>query len=384
VSKRESILHVHTVPVISGSGINTMLTMQGSLERGHDVSLVTQAPGPLTVQAEASGIRVFVISRMGREIRPIQDTLSVVELFRLIRRHRFSIVHTHNSKAGIVGRLAAWLARVPLVVHTVHGFSFHESETILRRALYRWIERLAAHWCHGLIFISQPLIDWADRERIGTGTPRSLIYSGINLEAFATADPATFRSKWHVAADRVVVGMVSKLWEGKGHSILLEAWRQVVAETPRQPPLLVIVGHGPLEGQLRAQASELGITDSVLFTGFLEDTPRVTAAIDIAVLPSFFEGMGRVVLEAQAAGKPVVASRVGGIPDLIDDRVNGILVTAGDADSLAREITGLVNAPGRRKSLGANARRQMSPEYSATHMIKAIHSFYDELLKNRE
>jgi glycosyltransferase involved in cell wall biosynthesis len=377
----ESILHVHTVPVISGSGINTLLTMKGAVARGHRVALATQSEGPLCEASRESGIEVFTLREMGREVNVFQDLRSVLRLRKLIEREQFTIVHTHNSKAGVVGRLAARLAGTPLVVHTVHGFAFHDSETRARRFMYRWIERRAAAGCDGLIFISQPMVEWADREGIGTRKPRELIYSGIDIGAFASASPEPYRRRWGTGPDLLVVGIVSKLWDGKGHEVLLRAWRRVLRDTCGHP-LLVVVGQGPLEASLRAQAAELGIADSVLFTGFLSDIPGVTAALDISVLPSFFEGMGRVVLEAQAAGKPVVASGVGGLPDLIQDGTNGILVSPGDPIELADALIRLIGDRALRESMGRAARERMREDYSSDVMVERIHDFYDRL-RNR-
>src|SRR5687767_3357886 len=192
VPNRDSILHVHTVPVISGSGINTLLTMKGALACGYPVSLACSSRGRLTEEVEKAGIAVHLIPQMDREISPVWDLAAVFSLWGLIRRHRFSLVHTHNSKAGFIGRLAARLARVPTIIHTVHGFAFHESESSGRRVLFRYLERLAARWCDGMIFVSEPLVDWARRERIGMHLPQAVIYSGIDVEAFQSADGGGF------------------------------------------------------------------------------------------------------------------------------------------------------------------------------------------------
>jgi glycosyltransferase involved in cell wall biosynthesis len=374
------ILHVHTLPVISGSGINTLLTMKGSLERGDLPALACESEGRLTDEARRAGIRVFLLPALGREIHAYKDISAVVELARLMRQEHFEIIHTHNSKAGFVGRLAGRFARVPTVVHTVHGFAFHDAESTLRRTLFRNLERAAAHWCDGMIFISKPLQIWADRERIGRRVPHRVIYSGIDIQSFKRADSTKVRSELAIASDRLVVGIISKLWEGKGHHLLLQAWRQIQGNwRDGEQPLLAIVGEGPLEIQLRQTVRELGIANSVLFTGFRADIPEVTAAIDIAVLPSAFEGMGRVILEAMAAGKPVVASRVGGIPDLVRDGVNGILVSPNDQQSIADALLRLLTEPNLRRRFSVAAGLSIEEKHSAEYMVREIHAFYEYL-----
>jgi glycosyltransferase involved in cell wall biosynthesis len=376
---RDLILHVHTVPVISGSGINTLLTMKGSHARGYPVALACSSRGRLTEEVEKAGIRVHLIPQMDREISPGWDAAAVFALLVLIRRHRYSLVHTHNSKAGFIGRLAARLARVPTVIHTVHGFAFHDSESAGRQVLFRHLERLAARWCDGMIFVSELLVDWASRERIGMRLPKTVIYSGIDVEAFQSADGGAFRKHWGIAQERPVVGMVAKLWEGKGHHVLLNAWKGVLEAGLVPAPLLLLAGEGPLEATLKRQVSALNLEDSVLFTGFQHDVPTVTAALDVAVLPSFFEGMGRALLEAMAAGKPVVASRVGGIPSLVFHNKNGLLVEPGDPDALKMALLDVLSQQDLRRRLSEGARASIRPEYSASHMVNEIHRFYDQV-----
>ncbi|MBI2821675.1 MAG: glycosyltransferase family 4 protein [Acidobacteria bacterium] len=383
-TKPLSILHVHTLPVISGSGINTLLTMKGSIQRGHRVALACGSAGGLTEEIERAGARVHLIPALDNRIDPVKDLSAVLALARLMRRHRFTLVHTHNSKAGFIGRLAGRLAGVPVVIHTVHGFAFHDAETPLRRALFRRLERVAAAWCDGMIFISQPLMDWARHERIGVGVPQALIYSGVEVDAFRSARPELFRQRLSIPPERLVVGIISKLWEGKGHDVLLNAWKRIREGGIIAPePLLMIVGEGYLEEKLRARVEELRLEGTVIFTGFQNDIPAVTAAIDVAVLPSLFEGMGRVVLEAMAAGKPVVASNTGGIPDLVRHGENGLLVKPGDMQSLAKALGKIMADPALRARLAAGARAALRPEHSAAHMVEEIHRFYREVEKQK-
>jgi glycosyltransferase involved in cell wall biosynthesis len=371
---------VHTLPVMSGSGINTLLTMKGSRDQGHEVALACASSGRLTEEALKEGMAVHLISRLRREVNPLMDPAAVFELRRLIGRHRFDLVHTHNSKAGFVGRLAARRARVPTLVHTVHGFAFHDEESAFRRALFRRLERVAARWCDGMIFISKPLLDWAERERIGPGIPRTVIFSGIDVDVFRSADGKGFRRQWNIPPDRLVVGMVSKLWKGKGHEILLDAWKATLRDIRIAPePLLLIVGEGHLEAKLKKRVSSLGLDTSVQFTGFQWDIPAATAAIDIAVLPSLFEGMGRVVLEAMASGKAVIASDVGGIPDLVRHGENGLLVRPRKRESLQQALVELLSNAELRTKLGENGFAGFRSEYRASYMVEQIHRFYEEL-----
>jgi len=379
------ILHIHTLPIISGSGINTLLTMQGSVREGHEVTLACESEGRLTGAAETAGVQILLVPSLGREINPVRDLLAVKSLSKLIQKHRFDIVHTHNSKAGIVGRLAARMAKAPLIIHTVHGFAFHDAESLTRRILFRTLERTAAHWCDGMIFISKPLEDWAQREGIGRRIPHQVIYSGIDVTAFQIADMAKVRRELGISHDSLVVGIISKLWEGKGHRVLFHAWKKIQERWDKgSQPILLVVGEGPLAGSLRDLAVKLNIAATVVFTGFRADVPDVTAAVDIAVLPSAFEGMGRVLLEAMAAGKPVVASNVGGIPDLVEHGRTGLLVPPNKVPQLADALELLLVDEQQRQTMAKCAATSIMRKYSAEGMVEDIHLFYETVARNKK
>jgi glycosyltransferase involved in cell wall biosynthesis len=229
-----------------------------------------------------------------------------------------------------------------------------------------------------MIFISKPLLDWAEREEIGRDVPKAVIYSGIDVESFQSAGGAEFRRGLGIPPERLVVGMISKLWEGKGHDILFLAWKELLESLTTPPPLLLVVGEGYLESALRKQVAKLGLESSVIFTGFHSNVAEVTAATDVTVLPSLFEGMGRVVLEGMAAGKPVIASNVGGIPDLIRHGENGLLVQPGSPHALKVALLEVISKPDLRAKLAAGARIGFRPEFSSVYMVERIHQFYNQ------
>jgi len=378
------ILHVHTLPVVSGSGIAVYLTMKGLRARDVEISLACAPGGPLQDLVAQAGLRFIPIETFVSEVSVIRDLKSLWALYQLLRKETFHIVHTHNSKAGFVGRLAARTARVPIIVHTVRGFAFHDKTGWLARRLYVFLERRAARWCDILIFISQPLMDWAARLRISAPRPGIKIYSGIDLEGFRKpVDRAAARRSLGVGDDDLVVGIVAKLWEGKGHRLLINAFANLARAHRRIPLRLLVIGSGPLEQSLRRQVESLGLQSQILFAGFRSDVPAITAALDISVLPSDFEGMGRVVLEAMAMGKPVIGSRVGGIPDLVDDEITGLLVPAGDQKKFEAALERLALDPALRARMGAAGAQKMGAQYSADTMVRRTIACYRSLLKKK-
>ena len=378
------VLHIHTLPVISGSGLNTFLTMEGLKKRGYETALACAPGGKLNSLVSSRGMRVIPFKNLVQPLHPLKDSLVVLDLARFLKTHPYHIVHTHNSKAGFVGRLAAKLARVPAVVHTVHGFSFHDQEPPWRQGLFRSMERLAAQWCDQLIFISQPLMAWALREGIGKKEKMTRIYSGIELDRFQPVSEEKkmdLRRKWGLGEQDAVVGIVSKLWDGKGHVQLLDAFQQI--HRTKKEAKLVIVGEGYRLRDLRRRVDTLGLDGSVLFAGFQADVAPLVATFDAAVLPSLFEGMGRVLLEAMAMGKPVVASRVGGIPDLVEHGVNGFLVSPGSVEDLKEALLKILNNPSLARKMGQAGRERIKSEFDALAMVDAIERVYRHLLSRK-
>jgi glycosyltransferase involved in cell wall biosynthesis len=379
-----NVLHIHTLPIVSGSGINTFLSMQGMDKDLYKVELACAPGGRLIPRVLENRMEVRPFKNMVQPLHPLKDTLALMDLTAFLRRNSYHIVHTHNSKAGFLGRLAAKLAGVPVIVHTVHGFAFHDQEPLWRQVLFRNLERLGSHWCDKMIFISQPLIDWALGDHIVGEEKIVKIYSGIEVDKFhpvKSEEKNRIRSKWELRQEEAVVGMVSKLWEGKGHYVLIEAFKLVREKI--KDAKLVIVGEGYLYDELFRMVDTNGLRESVLFTGFQMDVSEIIATFDVAVLPSFFEGMGRVILEAMAMEKPVVASRVGGIPDLIDEGINGLMVRPGDVKELADALQKLLSDKGLARKMGREGRKRIQAQFSADIMVRSIEKLYRELLARK-
>jgi len=348
-------------------------------------SVLACAPGGSLIEmVQRHGMKVETFSSLVQPLHPLMDFKAILDLTRHLREKPYHVVHTHNSKAGFVGRLSAKLARVPVIVHTVHGFAFHQQEPLWRRFVFRNLERLASHWCDRMIFISQPLIDWALKEKIGCSGKMTRIYSGIEIDRFrpvSETEKNNLRGKWGLLEQHAVIGIVSKLWEGKGHALLIRAFMKIRKENPAAR--LVIVGEGYLMESLKDLVRQMELSDAVIFTGFLEDVPHIIATFDVAVLPSYFEGMGRVLLEAMAMEKPVVGTAVGGIPDLIEQGVNGYLVSPGSEKELASALLEILQDKNLARKMGQAGRRKMTERFSAESMVRSIKDIYEELLEKK-
>jgi glycosyltransferase involved in cell wall biosynthesis len=359
--------------------------MRGLDKNKYHVELACAPNGRLIELVQSNGMPVRMFRYLVQPIHPVKDLITIFSLSQFLKKNPYHIIHTHNSKAGFIGRLAGKLSKTPIIVHTVHGFAFHDQETKWKKWLILNLERLAVRWCDIMIFISQPLIDWALRDRVVTRKEKIIkIYSGIELEKFIPApdkERSRLKEMWGLKDDEAVIGMVSKLWEGKGHILLIQAFETILNRFPNVK--LIIVGEGYLKGKLKNMVSSKGLDNNVLFTGFQDNVREVLACVDVAVLPSYFEGMGRVLLEAMAMEKPVVGTRVGGIPDLIEDRVNGFLVEPGNEIQLTEAILKILTEKKLAKQLGANGRRKIESRYSAAYMVQAIETVYRRLLNEK-
>lgn len=379
---RLKVLHIHTLPVISGSGINTLLTMIGLSKNRYDVEFACAPGGPLADEVIEKGIKFHPIRNFVQRISIYDDLMALWELVWLIRQQRYDIIHTHNSKAGFIGRLAAGIAGVPIIVHTIHGFAFHEFEKVPRRRLFVWLERFAAKLADKLIVISEPLREWGLSLKIGKPEQYVTIYSGIEIDKFKVeVNVVEKKRQLGISPENKVIGVISKLWEGKGHRCILQAARNVIAKVPNVK--FMFVGEGYLRKELEALTQQLGLGDYIIFTGFRTDIPQLTSIFDIAILASLFEGLGRVLLEAMALGKPVIATKVGGIVDVVDDGNTGILVPPNDPTALGEAIIRLLLDDDLRHKMGKAGEETIDAKFSAKTMVAQIQKIYEELLVKR-
>jgi len=377
---RIKILHLHTLTVISGSGINTLITMQGLKKSGYEIEFASRPGGGLEDEVKKNGFRFRPVKYFRQEVNIACDLMALLELIALIRNGKYTIVHTHNSKAGFLGRLAAAICGVPVVVHTIHGFSFHDNENAIRKALFIFLERSAARFSDRLIAVSTPLKEWGLRLGVGENDKYRVIPDGIEIEKFNRCfDQTKIKKEFGFLPGHLVVGAVAKLWEGKGHLDILEAAQYIINEVPNVK--FLFVGEGPLRARLEREVASKHLESYVVFAGFRKDIPEITSIFDVAVLVSSFEGLGRVLLEAMILGKPVVATRVGGIPEIVHDGENGFLVSAGDPYPLASCVIKLLKDEKLRKTMGDTGRKMIDERFCSDKMVEDISKLYTELLE---
>ncbi len=339
---RLRVLHVITRLEPGGAQRNTLYTV-AHLDRGRFEAGLAWGPGdPLDREAEAiGGLWRRPVPEMVRRPAPIGDLRALAALRRAVREFRADVVHTHSSKAGILGRLAGRLERVPTVVHSIHGFGFTPLQSAPVRALFLAAERIAARWTDHFIAVSERNL----RQGVELGLLEedrvSLIRSGIELARFGCrSDLAAVRRRLKVPADAPLVTQVGNFKPQKAPLDFVRMAASVAGEVPEA--WFVMVGEGALRAPAEKLARQLGVARRMVFCGWWDDIPGLLAATRVSVLSSRHEGLPRAAVESLAAGVPVVATAVDGTPEVVRDGINGFLAPAGDVAGLARGVVALL------------------------------------------
>jgi glycosyltransferase involved in cell wall biosynthesis len=384
---RIKILRIIARLNMGGPALHVAYLTHGLGERGYDTTLVagTLARGEdsMAFVAEGLGVEVVTIPELGREISPVRDLLATLRLARLIRRERPDIVHTHTAKAGTVGRLAARLAggaRPPIVVHTFHGHVLRGYFGRVRSRFFTLLERRLARWSTALIAVSPQVRD--DLVALGVAPVERfvVIRLGIELDSRVADGDGRVETRRYlgIPPDRFAVGWIGRMTTIKRTDDVLVGFK--LLRDAGVDATLCMVGDGPDRRRLERRAHELGIMRETLFLGYQEDVAPLYAAFDALVLPSANEGTPVSVIEALAARTPVVATRVGGVPDVVREGEDGFLVDAGDTDALADRLARLAADPALREQMGEAASSRVLPRYAVDRLVDDVDRLYRSLL----
>lgn len=370
---------------VGGPAIHVILLTEGINQDHYETLLVTGKEGPhegnMLHLAEHKGVEPVVIPNLGRELNFVHDFFTLLKLYRLLRREKPDIVHTHTAKAGFVGRIAAILARVPVVVHTFHGHVLHGYFGSFKTKFFRIVEQILARFSSVIIAVSESCRQ--DLIQYGISTPDHIrtIPLGLELEKFRFDKGGSrkeLREEWNIPQDAFLTGIIARLVPIKRHTDLLQAIALVLPEYP--DAWFAVIGDGELRTDLVSLANELHISHRVVFTGFRHDTERVYHALDLTVLTSGNEGLPVTVIESLSSGTAVVATRVGGVPELIDEGRTGFIVEPGNPSLIAEGLKKALSNPAKTKEMGKLAQDETIAKYSSQRLIKDIEKLYEELL----
>jgi len=376
---------------MGGPALHVAYLSAGLRERGYETTLVAGDVGrgeeSMAYVAESLGVPVTTLPALHREISPVRDIVAAVRLARIIREQRPHILHTHTAKAGAIGRVAALLAgraRPPVIVHTFHGHVLRGYFGRRRSWFFRRLERRLARSTDVLVAVSPEVRD--DLVALGVAPEEKFVVIRLGIEldqriADSAAERTGTRRLLGVADDRFVVGWIGRMTGVKRPDDVLRAFKLV--RDHGIDACLCMVGDGPERDRVEQLAHQLGIVRHCLFPGYQEEISPFFGAFDVFMLPSANEGTPVTAIEALASGCPVVATRVGGVPDVVRDGEDGFLVEPGDVLALADRIVRLAADPSLRGRLGAAGRERVVPRYGVGRLIGDVDGLYRELLERK-
>ena len=348
-------MHAITMLELGGAQRNTLDTVASLDRREFEAALVCADEGELLPEARAlSGVELFELSHLRREVRPLVDMRALFELRRAIRRFRPDIVHTHSSKAGILGRLAARREGVPVAIHSIHGFGFGPHQPAPVRLAFLTAERLAARWTTAFVAVSRRNLEEGVRMRLFPASRARLIRSGVDLASFAAHRGGdALRRVLGIPAAVPLVVQIACFKPQKAPDRFVEVAKRLAPRFPAAHFLLV--GDGALRGRLERLRREAGLEERLHLPGWRRDVPAILDAATVVTLTSRFEGLPRVLVEALAAGVPVVAMAVDGVSEVVNDRENGFLLAPDDVAGVAERVGEILGDGALRSRLSARA-----------------------------
>jgi len=379
-----AVAHIITKLELGGAQQNTLFTVAHLNTARFRPLLITGEPGLLDQEARAlSGVEFHQVPSLKRPIRPIADLRALLALTLLLRRLRPLIVHTHSSKAGILGRWAARRAGVPIIIHSIHGFGFTRYQhPLVRRALIA-LERRTSRFTTRFFAVSEANRRLGIELGLFPADRCTVIRSGVDLHAFRRARVDTVAKKRELGLEpgRPVVGMIAPLKPQKAPLDFVRL--AALVHRSRPDAQFVLVGDGELRGAVEAEVERVGLAGSFKLTGWRRDIAEVLRCFDLFVLTSLWEGLPRVYLEALASGVPVVGTRVDGAAEVIRDGVNGYLVEPGDVRGMADRVLELLAHPDVAVRMGQKG-ESLPQEFDIRDMIRRLEREYDRLVGDQK
>lgn len=384
--RRVRILHVVGDSKFGGASLGILRLAKFWKSLGWSVEILSTDEA-LSDHARREGVKLLPLDVIWREVKPWKDLCGLWRLFRHLRRNDYTLVHTHTTKAGFIGRIAAWAARVPIVVHTSHGFAFHEASSKSKIAFFSVMERIASWGCKRVVTVSHFHKTWG--AALGIAPTKKLVaipngipdaWTGVQRDAQAVEKA---RAGCGVSMDEFMIFTPGRLAPEKGLEDLIESTALVAARLPQRFKV-VIAGEGALRHELELLIDKCGLAERVRLIGFREDIPKLLAAADLVVLPTWREGLSIALLEAMALGCPIITTRIGSNREACADGQSAHLVDPKQPAQLAQAICDLVNDAGRRKQFAHNARQAYLEHYTHDRMLSGYHNLYLELLKELE
>ncbi len=383
------IVHIITRLIIGGAQENTVHTVEDHIrEFGDDVTLITGPPlgpeGSLISRAEQSGCNLIVLDELRRNIHPLRELAAYSRLKKHLRHLQPDIVHTHSSKAGILGRRAAFTLKIPCV-HTIHGAAFHYGQHPLLYYAYQQSEKIAIRWTDHIISVADAMSEQYLAAGIGKPENYTTIYSGFDVDPFLEKNDnrQKQRAAWGLSPEHILIGKIGRLFPLKGHEAVLAVAADVVRQCPQAR--FLFIGDGILKQQYQSEIERMGLSDHFIFTGLVPPSkiPELMQTLDILVHTSQWEGLARVLPQALIAAKPVISFDIDGAREVVINNETGFLVPRNDLKQLSESMITLINDPKRRERFGETGRKKFTDRFRHQTMSREIRAVYQRILDSR-
>ncbi|MFW6022666.1 MAG: glycosyltransferase family 4 protein [Halanaerobiaceae bacterium] len=380
------VLHIITRLANGGADENTLYTIKGLDPSIYDIDLMTGEENNPEMMANLNlpdSIKLYKVKGLLRDISPYNDISACYRMYKIIKSNNYDIVHTHIAKAGVLGRLAAKMAGVPIIIHGIHGTTFPETIHPVKQFLFKSVERICGNFTDYFIPVGEDMKQKYLKAGIGDVSRCQTVYSGMELDKFINAanyshqEVLKIRRSLGISDDSIVIGNVSKIQERKGFKYYLRLAQSIIKKYDNVD--FMIVGSGPDEENIREMCENMGLSDRVIFTGHRTDVEDMFACFDIKVLTSLWEGLPRVLVQAAAVGKPIVTFDVDGAWEIVEEGKNGYVVPMKDIDAMASRIECLIDDKDLRTRMGVYSRQKVSNLWSVDHMVSDIDNIYNKL-----
>lgn len=386
----KKVLHIITLFSVGGATENTIFTVAGLIKKGYKIEIITglsvSAEGSMYAITESLKIPVRTFSNLKRKISPFRDLLIIYQLYKFIKNNKFDIVHTHSAKAGVVGRIAAWFAKTPIIIHHNHGKPYHKFQKWYVRKIYKIIEKIASLFCNKIVSVTYTIVDEMVSDKIAPKEKFCVIRSGFDIENFTnynTANDNSTRKKYGLSGNDIVIGKIARLSKLKGHIYLLKAFEKVSQQLSNVK--LVLIGDGENKDTLMKFIKERKLGDKIIFTGLIwpKEIPSIISILDVVVHTALLEGLPRVFTQSLLMGKPVISFDLDGANEVIENGKNGYLIEPLNIDMLAEKILDLVSDISKVHKFGEYAKNNIKDDFSVNAMVENTHKLYQELLMNQ-
>jgi len=389
LERKIKVAHIITRMIMGGSEENTLFTVEGLDKERYELDLIVgnEFREDILNNIKEKNFKIIQVKGLKAPFNFLYDLIILFELIKLLKRGHYDIVHTHTTKTGILGRIAARVNKVPIIIHGLHGSAFGAFNSRISNWALIFFERLTGKFTNAYISVSDILSKKYIKEGLGIKAKYFTIYSGMDLDKFYNVRKRIVRevklSELGINSKSFVIGNVGRLEAVKGHKYLIDAFKKINEERQLIPLKLLIIGDGAEKNNLENYVKELNLEGKVIFTGYREDVEELMAVMDIFVLSSLREGLPRVLVQAAAVGIPLIAFNVDGVPEIVKNNYNGFLVRPKDVDQLTDSIIRYVDNKELINLYGQRGREFVKGKWSIEDMVNKIDKVYQSLIREK-